>query len=143
MTPGPNMSLIRISKNPSGRQLRVFAVAWLVVLGLAGTACWLRGRHPAAEALWTLACAVPLAGLWSPRFVRYGYVGLSYATYPIGFVISHVALAIVYYLVLTPIGLAMRLLGHDPLTRKFDPREKSYWRPAERSKPVESYFKQS
>jgi ABC-type uncharacterized transport system permease subunit len=136
------MSLIRISKNPSVRQLKVFAAAWLAFLALSGLAFWLRGRHTAAEALWILAFAVPLAGALSPAVVRYAYVGLSYATYPIGFVVSHVVLAIVYFLVLTPIGLAMRLFGHDPLARRFDPGKRSYWSPADRTNPVESYFKQ-
>ena len=68
---------------------------------------------------------------------------MSYATYPVGFVISHVVLALVYFLVLTPIGLTMRLFGHDPLSRKFDPGARSYWKPRHETKPTESYFNQS
>ena len=37
-----------------------------------------------------------------------------------------VPLALVYYLVLTPIGLVSRLV-RDPLRRRFDARAASYW----------------
>ncbi|WP_197287611.1 hypothetical protein [Streptomyces apocyni] len=37
-----------------------------------------------------------------------------------------VLLAIVYYLVVTPIGLLARVTS-DPLTRRWDPKAESYW----------------
>jgi hypothetical protein len=137
------MSLIRINVNPSGRQLLVFAAAWLAFLGIIGAENWHHGRHATAAALWTLAGLVPLAGLFSRAALRFVFVGLSYATRPIGIVVSFVVLALVYYLVLTPVGLIMRLLGNDPLSRKFEPDSESYWTPRDRTKPVESYFDQS
>jgi hypothetical protein len=137
------MSLIRIEKNPSARQLAVFAAACLVFFGLWGSACWFRGRHTAGGILWAVAAGVPLAGAASRKWLRYAYVGMSYATYPAGWIVSHAVLALVYFLALTPIGLTMRLFGHDPLSRKFDPGARSYWKPREKTKPVESYFKQS
>jgi hypothetical protein len=136
------MSLVRITKNPSARQLVVFAASWLVFFGALGAVGWLRGRHRHAELLWCLAAALPLAGLASRRILRFAFVGLSYATYPVGIVVSNVVLALVYYLALTPIGLTMRLFRYDPLARKFDPAAKSYWIPRKTNKPAESYFKQ-
>jgi hypothetical protein len=136
------MSLVRIERNPTGRQLLVFGAAWLVFLGSWGLLAWMRGRNAAAEVLWTLAAVVPVAGAVSRRILRLAYVAVSYATYPVGFVVSYIVLALVYFLVLTPIGLFMRLLGHDPLSRKFDPAAKSYWIPRDEAKTVESYFKQ-
>ena len=136
------MSLVRITKTPSARQLLVFAASWLVFLGALGLAGWARGRHRHAEVLWCLATALPLAGLASRRILRVAFVGLSYATYPVGIVVSNVILALVYYLALTPIGLTMRLFRYDPLARSFDPKAKSYWIPRKTNKPAESYFKQ-
>ncbi len=137
------MSLIRIEKNPSSRQLLVFGIAWLVFFGFWATTCWLRGRQTASEILWVAAAAVPLAGAASRTVLRYAYVWMSYATYPLGFVISHIVLALVYFLALTPIGLTMRLLGRDPLPRRFEPGAKTYWKTREKTKTVESYFNQS
>jgi ABC-type uncharacterized transport system permease subunit len=137
------MSLIRIDKNPSGRQLVVFACAWAAFFGAWGFAFWHRGRHGAAEGLWVAAGVVPLAGAASRKLLSHVYVGMSYATYPLGYVVSHVVLALVYFLALTPIGLTMRLLGHDPLSRKFDPGAKTYWKKREKAKSAESYFNQN
>ncbi len=114
------MSLIRINRNPSGRQLLVFGLAWLGFLGAGGVLSWVRGRHPAAEILWLLAGIVPLAGAVRPGFLRYAFLGLSYATYPVGYLVSNAFLVFVYYLVISPLGLTMRLFGHDPLARRFD-----------------------
>jgi hypothetical protein len=136
------MPLIRINKNPGGRQLAVFAAAWAAVLGAAGALYWRHGRHGAAEAAWAVAAAAPLLGAASMGALRRLYVFLSYAAYPVGFVVSHVALAAVYYLAITPIGLTMRLLRYDPLGRRFDRRAATYWTPRG-ARPVDDYFKQS
>jgi hypothetical protein len=45
----------------------------------------------------------------------------------IGKVWTAIILAIVYLLSVGPIGLVMRLLGHDPLDRRLTP-EPSFWR---------------
>ena len=37
----------------------------------------------------------------------------------------------------------MRILKHDPLSRRFEPKAESYWNPRMTTKPVESYFDQS
>jgi Saxitoxin biosynthesis operon protein SxtJ len=49
-----------------------------------------------------------------------------------GFV-SPIALGIMFFLVITPMGLAMRAIGKDPLRLKFDEASKSYW--VERTPP--------
>lgn len=45
----------------------------------------------------------------------------------LGNVISPVALALVYYSTIVPIGLLMRLLGKDLLKLRFDRNAASYW----------------
>jgi hypothetical protein len=136
------MSLVRINRHPSRRQLTVFAVAWLVAGAFAGVGLWRRGHETPAIVTVALAVSAPLIGIGAPAALRWLYVGLSYATYPIGFVVSHVVLAIVYFGVVTPIGLVMRLCGYDPLERKFDAKLTSYWKLRRDRPPSESYFRQ-
>ena len=136
------MALIRINRHPSRRQLAVFGLAWLVFLG---TGSWLQGmksHQSAALVLAGLAAGVPLIGLFSARGLRFFYLGLSYATYPIGFAVSHVVLAGLYFLVLTPIGLVLKLCGHDPLGRRPAPTATSYWQPRVVEKSPASYLRQ-
>ena len=44
----------------------------------------------------------------------------------VGSVISRIILGLVFFLVVTPIGLIMRAIGKDPLNREFDPAAASY-----------------
>ncbi len=137
------MSLIRINTQPSRQQLLGFSLAWLVFFGSWGVVAWSKAEPTLARGLWALAGGIPLAGLFFPRGLRLVYIALSYATYPIGFVVSHVVLAIIYYLVFTPIGLIMRLLRYDPLTRRFDAKATSYWQERTNPKSIASYFRQN
>ena len=135
------MSLLRINHQPSSRQLRTFAVAWLVFFGTFAGACALRGRHSAAIALGVLALVVPLVGLVSSSFLRIAFLGLSYATFPIGWLMSHIVLAVVYYLAVTPIAWILRLFHYDPLKRRIHRTAGTYWTDVTPS-PVERYFRQ-
>jgi hypothetical protein len=47
----------------------------------------------------------------------------------LGKVVSPIALGVLFYCVITPIGLALRLAGKDPLRLKRDPAANSYWIP--------------
>jgi len=47
--------------------------------------------------------------------------------YPIGWLVSHFFMTVLYFLVFTPVGFLMRATGHDPLTRSLDPEGESYW----------------
>ena len=58
----------------------------------------------------------------------------------IGAVIAPLAMAVVYFLTIMPIGLLLRLTGRDPLLKKLDKNEGSYW--IRRTEPIGSMKKQ-
>ncbi|MHC4176359.1 MAG: DUF5989 family protein, partial [Planctomycetota bacterium] len=124
------MSLIRIDYNPSRRKLALIGTAWMVLLGILGAIVLTKtGRLPAAAAVWAAALLVAGIGWLAPRLMRLVYLGTVYATLPIALVVSILVLLLVYYLVLTPTGLLMRLFGYDPMHRRFDPHATTYWVP--------------
>jgi hypothetical protein len=45
----------------------------------------------------------------------------------LGAIIAPIVMALVYFLVVTPTGLIMKILGKDLLQKKFDKKCKSYW----------------
>ena len=135
--------MIRIERNPSRRQLSVFGLLWLAFFGVFGvTSWWKTGSFGQAGVFWAIAAALPALGLVWPSLLRVVFVAASYVTFPIGFVLSYVILAVVYYLVLTPIGIVLRLTGKDPMQRRFDRSAKTYWTARESKEPSEQYFKQ-
>jgi hypothetical protein len=138
------MSIVQINTDPTRKQLNQFGFIWLGFLALFGVIAFLKLDAPTlAKVLWVLAVVVPVVGWLVPSFMRLVFVGMSYLAWPIGFVVSHVVLALVYYLVFTPIGLLMRLFRYDPMKRRFDPEAASYWieRDPKASEP-KRYFRQ-
>lgn len=137
------MSLVRINRHPSRRQLVVFGAAWLIFLSAIAFSLWLKHRPIAAETVGAAALVVPALGAVFPRGLAALYVGLSYATFPIGWVVSHAVLAVIYFLVLTPLGWLMRLGGYNPLARGFVHTAPSYWRARPPEPKPETYLRQS
>jgi hypothetical protein len=122
------MSVVQINKNPTRHELNQFGFIWLGFLVLFGVIAYFKFSSPlAARWLWVAAVVVPIAGWLVPAFMQLVFLGMSYLAWPIGFVVSHVVLAVVYYLVLTPIGLLTRLFRYDSMEKDFDPEAESYW----------------
>ncbi len=136
------MSLIRVNTHPSRAQLRVFAVLWLLFLGCFGALAWHRGAPGMAVIFWVAGAAVAGPALVVPRWARPVYLAAVYASLPLGLATSFLMLAAMYYLVLTPVGLIMRLVGHDPLARRREPGFATYWNRRDAVRPAESYFRQ-
>lgn len=77
-----------------------------------------------------------------PKAVLPVYLGLTIATYPIGFVLSHVIMGTLFFGMLTPAGIIMKIIGRDPLERKIDKDAESYWIDCRPDRGKESYFRQ-
>jgi hypothetical protein len=138
------MPLIDFNRNPSHRELRLFGGIWLPgFLALMGLMVWYRsGSIGAAAGLGVIAGCVAVLTTLFPAFARLLFFTCVYAAYPIGWVISHLLLMGIYYLVMTPIGLVSRATGRDPLRLRSDRSEDSYWTPRRPSPGVSRYFRQ-
>jgi hypothetical protein len=136
------MALLDVNWKPARRELRQFALMWIGFFGLIGMyALWRHDSLRAAVVLWIVA-ATGLAGVLRPGVFRPVYLVWMALALPIGWTVSHLLLVIVYYIVLTPIGLLMRLVGFDPLERRLDRSANSYWIAHEPPADARQYFKQ-
>lgn len=136
------MPLLQLNLSPSRKELRLFAGLWWPAMCAAIGFMLFRRFHAPGAALWVLSggALLAIAGLAAPAIIKPVYIALVRITYPIGFCVSHVVLAALYFLVLTPIGSLVRLV-HDPMERKFDRAATSYWVPREEVE-TERYFRQ-
>jgi hypothetical protein len=136
--------MIDINWKPTRKDLRVFATACLVFAVGFGIAFWVNSGvlTTISKVLFIVGPALFVLGMAWPPSLKYVYIALSLIAFPIGLVLGNVLMALVYYLLVTPIGLVFRLLGKDPMHRKFDPKATTYW--ISRSKPPEPgrYFRQ-
>ncbi|QCH15040.1 hypothetical protein CB0101_08960 [Synechococcus sp. CB0101] len=112
---------------PSIRQLREFG---LVVGSLIAVVFgWLLPalhRHP--PIVWPFWVGIPLfiLGLCAPSLLRHPYRAWMALGHALGWVNGRIVLGVVYWVVLQPIALVMRLSGHDPLRRRWDPSASTY-----------------
>ncbi len=143
---------LELNLNPDARTLRQFG--W-IALGafalLGGLVAWRGGLLGLdfGDAAWTVAGvlwgigALSAALSWlAPRANRPLWIALTLLAFPIGYVVSIALLGILFFGVLTPVGLVFRLIGRDALHRRFDPAAKSYWMERSGDVPLERYFRQ-
>jgi hypothetical protein len=138
------MPLVKLNTRPTPRQLRQFAAFGLPAFAaLIAWMAWRAGARPDVVA-WALAlvgifCCAALA---IPEIIRPVFVGLMVAAYPLGWMVGHLALAILFFGVITPIGLVLRLARGDAMQRRWDPQAPTYWQSHVTTDDVERYFRQ-
>ena len=138
------MALLEPNREPSKTELRIFGLLGGIFLALAGVAVRAKsGSTTAAIVLWSLAVVFTLVYYVVPPLRWALYKGWMRAVFPIGWTVSHLLLAVIFYGVLTPFGLVMRLFGRDSMQRRFDARMPSYWAELPPVREPSRYFKQS
>jgi Saxitoxin biosynthesis operon protein SxtJ len=115
------------------RQFGLVAGALFIVL-LGALIPWLRG-HSYPRWPWVVGGVLIVVGAVYPDALRYPFAIWSAAGKLLGWINSRVVLAGLFYVVVTPMGLVMRLMGRDPMARKFEPQAQSY-RVASRRAPA-------
>jgi hypothetical protein len=108
------------------KEIRKFAVTLFFALAvLGGLILWRRGQ--AGLFFWMAGVSLLVVGLIKPAVLKpIQKAWMTLATY-MGFVSTHIILAITYYVVFTPVGLVMRVLGRDPLRLRHTGENESYW----------------
>jgi len=70
----------------------------------------------------------PLNRLWA----KFGII--------LGSIIAPIVMGVVFFLVITPIGLVMKIIGKDLLSLKYDKKKETYW--VKRDKPTSTMKQQ-
>jgi hypothetical protein len=147
------MALLEIQWHPDRRQLKGFGLVCLGVFAalgawvrLADTIPWIElGTDTArgvAIGFWLVAVACAVLAVAAPTVLRPLYLLLTVIGIPIGFVIAHLVMALVFFGVFTPIGLVFRIIGRDALERRFDRRASTYWVARRPAANKSRYFRQ-
>lgn len=138
-----------VNWNPGLRERRKFAFSLVigfpciaVVVLLLGL---LRGKG------WNLPLAAMIGGgglavgllLWAlPQITRPFYVGWYFAACCVGLVVANLMLAIVFFVLVTGLGLLMRAVGRRPVRKTFDRGAATYWQDAEPVDDPQRYYRQ-
>ncbi len=117
------------------KSLRKYGVTMGVVLAVIGAVVLLKHRHNPAY-FFIPSAAFLLAGLAAPVILKPVYIVWMRLALILGWINTRVLLALIFYLIFTPVGLLMHLFKADPLDLKFEHGKKGYWRVKENS-PVD------
>ncbi len=126
-TPHPGSSLIRSPAEPSPAFVRTLFLAAAAVSGLVAWRFGVRGWSVTATGFAVVAAASAVAAVAPALAARRLYDRWRLLTAPIARTLSTVLLTATYVFVVVPVAGLLRLLGHDPLRRRFDPSKSSYW----------------
>lgn len=116
MTIRQHQAFRHMNWNPGRKELREFAIAMLLgfsVLGALGG--WRSGGSDG------LAVALVSAGLllavaaFIPGLGRTAYLAVYVPSMAVGYLVSRVLLTVLFYGLFFPLGLVLRMTGHDPL----------------------------
>lgn len=137
--------MLSINRDPSTRDLRIFAAGLILFAALLA---WLAHNSTDWDGLVSgfaaLLAGTGILGCWKPAALRPVYIGWMTAVFPIGWIITHLLLALAWYGVVTPIALMLRIAGRDPLLRRPAPQQSSFWVDvAATQHDPEQFFRQS
>jgi hypothetical protein len=130
-------------------RLKEEPIEWIkftAVLGLALNLVtwmlWWRGTLPLGLPVFAAASAVValVTAVIRPRWFRGFYRGGMTVSFHLGQVIGRVLLTLVFLLLVTPLGLLLRLMGKDLLELRRRPGEGSGWHPARNHRDFDRMF---
>jgi hypothetical protein len=126
--------------NPTPRMLRQFAAGWLVCFLALAFRFGLLHHAPMGFRLAVVSVA-GIIGLLAPRVLYWPFIVMTAAAFPIGWLMTQLVLALMFYGVLTPMALFFRWRGRDTLQLR--KRERStFWVERNEQTPPEKYLKQ-
>ncbi len=134
------MPLVDLSQAPSRSMQRWFGLSLAILLAIVAfsvsrlnvSAGWILGAIAlAVGATYYLIPATQLPIIRSWQII----------TFPVAWTVGHILFGIVFWLVVLPLGLVLRMLNYDPL-RLRQRNATSNWQDRSADRPADSYFKQ-
>lgn len=110
----------------SKSELRKFGLTVGTAFAVFGAISWWRGHELPPRVLWTLAGLLIVPGLIAPAIlgpVQRGWMAFAMV---LGHINTRIILTVLYYLVMTPVGVIMRLF-RDPLDRSLKDTRDTQW----------------
>ena len=131
-----------ITAPPSAKTLRQFAALWLIFFISLGAWRALHQRDGFDVALVVVGLVVGTLGMARPAAIRWIYTGWMIAAFPIGWTVSQIMLAVLFYAVFTPLAVTFKLIKRDALQLRRRHNAETYWIPKPGISHVRDYFRQ-
>lgn len=111
------------------KQLRKFGFILITFIGLLGIALPYWRHHSTPTWPWILNALLLIPTLIQPAWLKAIYAPWMKLGHLLGWINTRIILGLIYFIVITPMGILMRLCGKDPMERLFDKQLVSYRKP--------------
>jgi hypothetical protein len=128
---------------PTNRDLNILALLFLGI-GCAAGAYVLLWKGSSNGYIWMAVGALLSVTRLIPPLFRSIFRFWVRMSVILGYFVSRILLTIIFFIVITPTGFIMKIVGKDPMERKLDPDAPTYWKPREHQEDtsVERYERQ-
>lgn len=109
------------------RKVKQFGFAFACILLVTGSINFLKGYINLSIWFYSFSIVFISLAMLLPRFLAPVYAVFTKIMRVIGFINTKIILCLVFYCMVTPIGLAMRFLKKDPLEKQIDKHKTTYW----------------
>ena len=113
-------------KSPE-RRSQEFGIVMGVALAALAFWLWRRALVPGAFVAIGVGASLAVLSFVAPALVRPLADGWAFIGKTVGRITTPILLTVVFVVVVTPLGLLLRLFGSDPLRLKRDPKAPTYW----------------
>jgi multisubunit Na+/H+ antiporter MnhG subunit len=108
------------------KDFRNFGLTIGIILAIFGVVGFINTKSQAINYL-LISLFLLIPALVYPTVLKLPYILWMKLGDILGFIMTRVILAILFYLVLTPTTLVLRIVKKDLLNLKFEPKKSSYW----------------
>lgn len=123
-----------MKKRDERKDIRTFGIGLAVILLAMGSyRFYYKEQYDIALWFFIAGGMALVLALLAPSVLKPLYKVVTAVAHKIGWVNTRVLLAVLYYLLFTPIAVVFRLFGRDPLDRKIEVSKDSYWVPRKQS----------
>lgn len=109
------------------KDLRQFGMVLAGILIVFGAIHFIKHRMIFTQWFCGVGLIVLCLGLLVPRMLKNVYTVFLKVAHAIGWFNTRGILIMIYFLLVTPIAIVMKIFGKDPLNRKIDKNALTYW----------------
>lgn len=123
------MSLVKINWHPDVKELRKFGLVVLIGFAIIGAVFFFTAKTTSAYYLWGIGALFGFSGLTGTVIaLPFYFIWMGFA-FVVGNIMSRLIMLLVFFVVVTPLGVIMRLTGRDRLKLKKS-NASTYWEDA-------------
>ena len=98
----------------------------LILMGVFGLLLPVLKEHSLPAWPWFFGLSFSALALIKPSWLKYLYIPWMKVGAVLGWINTRIILGLIFFCLMTPMALVMRLMGKDPMQRRYDPTLNSY-----------------